>query len=98
MRYHLPKGVCPSGQQWAVPQARAGEWELVVIRTELLGRKGLQVPLPVPIMEGQVLVDQVKGKMRTPASQVKQGFTEVQVSKSQCCSHYPSVSFSPDGQ
>lgn len=87
VRYHLPKGVCPSGQQWTVPQAHAGELEPVVIRTEFLGREGLHLPLSGPIKEGQVLIDLMKEKMRTPASQVKQGFTAMQVSKRQCCSH-----------
>lgn len=40
MCYHLPKGVCPSGQQRAIPQARAGELKTRRHRDQAPGEGG----------------------------------------------------------
>lgn len=78
MLCHLSKGVCPSGQQWEVPEAHAGELETCVIRAELLGREGPHAPLSGPIKGGQVGTSHLKGDLWTLKGQEEQGFIEMQ--------------------
>lgn len=78
MRYHLSKGICSSGQQWAVPQALTGELETLGHKDHAPGRGGTHVPLPGPVGEGQWFLNHLKGKMRTLMKEEKQGLLEMQ--------------------
>lgn len=78
MRDHLSRGICPSGQQWAVPQARAGELETLGHKDHAPGRGGAHVPLPGPIGEGQGFLNHLKEKMRTLMKEERHGLIEMQ--------------------